>query len=411
MFGTIIWWLNQRYKDHPMRPIMFLGMSLKVLCGLGVGILYTYYYSSGDTWLYFSEATKMTRLARSDLFEYWKALIDLQGEPVSSIFHNQPRALFFTKILSLICLLTNDNYWLASVYFSLFSFSGLWTLANVLIKINNNKSAAILAFILFPSILFWSSGILKESLSMGALAFLTASLIQYSYRLRRFTILWAFLDILFIYLLWKIKYYYAGIFFLVSIPLGLLFIFKHFLPKLLNSTAKQAFFFALFGVVALVGISWLHPNFYFSRIIEVVVDNHDAIVTNSESHNLIHYDNLSKDPIAVLINAPLALVSGLFRPFIGESTEGFKILIGLENLMILSLLVMALLSVPKSVSEETKIYLLALVVYVVIMSVMLSLSTPNFGTLTRYKVGFLPYFIYIISVENRAVKWLNQKLF
>lgn len=386
-------------------------MFLKVAGGLALGALYMSYYPTGDTWAYFSEATELADLARTDISSYWSALMDDKGRPLELNFSRQPRALFFVKLMSIVCLLANDNYWFASIYFSLFSFSGLWVLANVFIKINNNKSAAILAFILFPSVLFWSSGILKESVSVGALAFLTASLIQYTYRLKRFNIFYFILDILLIYLLWKTKYYYAAVFFLVVTPVGVTFLIKQLLPKLFEKTIAQVALFFLVGVVALIGITSLHPNFYFSRIIEVIVDNHNEIVISSESHNIIHFNNLTPSLLDVLKNVPLAFVSGVFRPFIGESMELFKILVGLENLFLLGLLVSAFFSIPKNISEETKIYLIAVVIYIIILSTMLALSTPNFGTLIRYKVGFLPYFVYLISVENRAFKWLNHKLF
>ena len=353
----------------------------------------------------------MAELAREDLTAYWNVLLDPQGKPLLTTFHHQPRALFFVKILSVVCLLTNGNYWLSSMYFSLFSFSGLWVLANVLIKINNNKTAAILAFILFPSVLFWSSGILKESISIGALAFLTASLVQYSYRIKRFNIFFLVIDLLLLFLLWKTKYYYAAIFFLVAIPLSFTFLLKQLLPTILNTSIRQALVFFILIFITLFGVSLTHPNFYFSRIMLVIVDNHDAIVSSSELNDIIHFSDLSANASSMLRNAPLALISGLFRPFLGESADLLKIITGLENLFLVGLLVSAIFSIPKRISDEARIYVITLIIYILIMAIMLALSTPNFGTLTRYKVGFLPYLIYLLTVENKLVLWVNQKLF
>ncbi|MEL7001442.1 MAG: hypothetical protein AAFN93_01775 [Bacteroidota bacterium] len=411
LFSALIWLLYKHYKDHPMQSAMFVGMFLKVSSGLLLGVLYLHYYPSGDTWTYFSEATKLSELARGDVGSYLSALMDSQGRPLAMQFYNQPRALFFVKILSAVCLLTYDNYWLSSVYFSLFSFSGLWVLANVLIRINNNKTAALIAFILFPSVLFWSSGILKESIAIGSLAFLTASILQYSHRLKRLGVIWLLLDVLLIYLLWRTKYYYAGIFLLAVIPLILTFVIKHWLSEMLSSARAQILLFITLSLVTLIGVSMLHPNFYFSRIIKVIVDNHDLMVANSAYMDIIHFDELSTSISSILKNTPLAFVSGLFRPFVGESTAPLKILIGLENLVLLFLLITSFFYFPKNISDEARIYLFALILYVVIMAILLALSTPNFGTLTRYKVGFLPYLVYIISVENGLVKRLNEKLF
>lgn len=390
---------------------MYLGMSLKILSGLALGLLYKYYYPSGDTWLYFFEATRLADLARNDLTTYISAIIDPEAQPIITTFHHQPRALFFVKILSSICLLTGNNYWLTSVYLSLFSFSGLWVLANVLIRLNNNKSAAVLSFVLFPSVLFWSSGILKESISSGILAFLVASLVQYCYQLKRLNIFMILLDVLFIYILWNIKYYYAGVFFLVALPLGLIFLVKYLWSNLFSSVKSQValFVFIMAGTALLVSL--IHPNFYLDRVIGVVVENHNAIVESSESGHVIEYDSLTPDIVGVLKNVPKAFFAGLFRPFVGESSDILWVLVGIENLLIFILVISAVISVPANISDEARLYIIALVFYIIIMSTMLALSTPNFGTLTRYKVGFLPYFVYLITLENRAVKWLNQKLF
>jgi hypothetical protein len=42
--------------------------------------------------------------------------------------------------------------------------------------------------------------------------------------------------------------------------------------------------------------------------------------------------------------------------------------------------------------------------------VFLALSTPNFGTLSRYRAGFLPFFVFVIAYRNPIVEWVSDKI-
>jgi hypothetical protein len=48
--------------------------------------------------------------------------------------------------------------------------------------------------------------------------------------------------------------------------------------------------------------------------------------------------------------------------------------------------------------------LCSVVLYVVALCVFLALSTPNFGTLSRYRISFLPLLFLLITIENPLVK-------
>ena len=93
----------------------------------------------------------------------------------------EPRTTFFIKIVSVFYLLTSNNYWITSIYFSLISFLGSWILTNELVKHNRRlKIPAVLALFYFPEFVFWTSGILKESIAWFCLAVLISYIFAYS---------------------------------------------------------------------------------------------------------------------------------------------------------------------------------------------------------------------------------------
>ena len=57
--------------------------------------------------------------------EYFRVLVGQQAPPSALAYLDQPRALFFDKLLSVVAIFSYRNYWIASVYLSLLSFGGV----------------------------------------------------------------------------------------------------------------------------------------------------------------------------------------------------------------------------------------------------------------------------------------------
>ncbi|MTI29411.1 hypothetical protein E1171_01150, partial [Cytophagales bacterium RKSG123] len=171
LLGILTFWFYRKWKIFPLGGQTFLtGLLVKFLAGISVGLLYTYYYRGGDTFNLFHDASTLADLAFKDPFAYLNACLWNEiPESIASglLFLHQPRALFASKLISIINLITYNNYWLSSLWMSFFSYIGLWFLANSLTSIFPTKeNAATISFLFFPSVVFWSAGILKESIMM-----------------------------------------------------------------------------------------------------------------------------------------------------------------------------------------------------------------------------------------------------
>jgi len=174
----LIYKLYQKIGKGPISRFYYPAIFFKISAGIGIGWVYLYYYQLGDTLLYHHAASYLADQALAEPQIYLKAIFNQEGAIINgnSEFENQPRAFLTVKILSVIHIITYKNYWLSTIYFSLFSFYGFWMLTTKLVIIYPKLTyAAIIAFLFFPSVVFWSSGITKESLSLGAMTFLVAS--------------------------------------------------------------------------------------------------------------------------------------------------------------------------------------------------------------------------------------------
>ncbi|MBL7870287.1 MAG: hypothetical protein JNM78_01650 [Cyclobacteriaceae bacterium] len=385
-------------------PRLFcFALLVKMAMAVSLGLVYLYYYTANDTWLFFTDATTLADYARHDFGSYLKFLWNNDPSSVIEISNMQERSLFLVKIVSFFSFISNNNYWITAIYFSLISFIASWNLFRVIARnFDNSQSAAALAFLFFPSVIFWSSGLVKETLALAGIYFVALVFIKTIKSEKIFWWEWITTFLAF-YAVWNLKYYWAALFLAVVITSILVF----FLQKKIKLLSQYRLFGWSVIFILLSGIvSLLHPNFYLNRFLDVLITNHNDFLRISRPDGIIHYYNLSSSWWSVFINSPWALLSGLFRPVLGEASGATSIVASIENLFLFVLVIACLF---RKWTMKDNLLLLSSGVYIVLLCIFLALSTPNLGTLSRYRVGFLPFFIFIIAYRNPLLDYLLDR--
>jgi hypothetical protein len=100
----------------------------------------------------------------------------------------------------------------------------------------------------------------------------------------------------------------------------------------------------------------------------------------------------------------------LFRPFPWEAGNIFQIMVSIENMIMLVFFFMALVQLKRMNTSPWRLLIFSLIVYVVLACVFITLSTPNFGTLSRYRAGYIPFFALLILIDNPATAKLEKFL-
>ncbi|MBW8051915.1 MAG: hypothetical protein FVQ77_16570 [Cytophagales bacterium] len=460
--------LNNIFKSYPLSKFFYYGLGFKLLAGAGVGLLYFYYYGYGDTLLYHYDAVKLNLHAFDDVVSYFHIVVfgDFPNEIIRNQFTswNQPRVFLMVKIISILDFFTFRNYWVNSLYFSLFSFIGMWYLANTLSRINPNFStASAIAFLFFPSIVFWSSGILKESIAMGSiglfLGFGLNSIAQiqggsrgsggsegvFRYAPPAGGAMRIIVSLLCIWLIWKLKYYYLA----VLMPLFLSYLITELVSKKVRYLKEKFVYkmlvYCIFVILLSTLATQIHWNLNFTRILDITVDSFHKILEKSNADNCIAFENLQPTLKSFLMNSPKALFSALFRPGIWEARSFLQFIAGLENLLVLLLAILAMyyfvkrgmmeqsakqivrvrvppstrgqgvakaffvmprqLAGPCAMLKEFGLLEICFLLYTIVLAVFLAFACPNFGTLLRYRVGFYPFFVYLVLM-NVPFKWI-----
>jgi hypothetical protein len=376
----------------------------RLTMGIAVGLIYTYYYNANDTWQFFEDAKILSALARSNTVDYLKFLFTGNSDDAvwQALFYTQERSVFLVKFISVLALISGDSYWISTLYFSTVSFLAAWLLFTTVSRyFENAKLAAALAFLFFPSVVFWSSGLVKETLALAGIFWMSTIFLRFL-KGEKISVFQFIIGLLALWVAWNLKYYWAALFLVVVVTSVIVHLLQRF-------TLAKSFWWliwsALFVLICTIA-SQVHPNFYFSRFLQVIVSNHDAFVQISKPEGLIHFYNLDASWWSMVINSPWALLSGLFRPWLGEASGFTGLMAAFENLFLLVLLLSNFFR--KSWRTHYGLLLTAILVYVALLCVLLALSTPNLGTLSRYRVGFLPFFVFVIAYGNPLIEKIRQ---
>lgn len=371
----------------------YSALFVKLLAGLALGFLFRDYYGFGDTLVFFQEGEELASLEWSPFWESVTAPT-ISSQPV--------RAIYFVRGVAILVKLTHADYWLASIYCSLISFFGSFYLVGRVSKWKPMWSMPVLiSFLFFPSVVFWTSGLLKESVAFGSMCYLLG--LYFSFLMnRRLTWQQLALGMMALLTFSVLKYYVAAVF----LPLICYLLVYDVIQRMFHWKNKFWLSSLLVFVLLLVPIigllSWLSPNLTYQHFWRVVSENHDLFLEKSAIGTI--------EPIALLggwidgfINLVYYTFSGLFRPLVGEVTSATAIIASIENAF---LLILSLVSIRRLV--WTKIVwspqLLATIMYVFFLALFLSYSVPSFGTLARFKVYFIPFFLLMILIPLRGKK-------
>lgn len=402
-------YLLWKREDALFKKVYGPALLFKLLCGIALGLLYRYYYTAGDTLGYYEDGVRLAELAHTDFSTYTEFL--WKGSKKYAIWHElnfqRPRATFMSKIASVLCLLTASNYWMVSLYLSFVSFIASWYLVKQIIRIRASLVLpAVVGFLFLPSAVFWSSGLIKESIAMAALYFLATIFLKIWLREKTTIYHWLLVSLA-LWVLWNLKYYYLAVFLPV---LATALVMKYLvMPRL--KYRQWYILLPVWGIVFTLPLwvaSKVHPNFYPERFLKVIVDNYQQFTLVSSPGDFIEYPSLKPEVESILLYSPKALLSGLFRPFVWETHTSFQLLVALENLVLILLFITALTKLKDSFRSEQRLLLFSTAVYVILLCIFLALSTPNYGTLSRYKTGFLSFFFLLIACNNPVINRLKR---
>lgn len=391
---VIIYFFTKRY----VKNYWWFGgtLVLKLLAGIGIGILYYNYYQYGDTIKFVEELRHIQEFS----WQEWWLYLTNQHLPESVWFGEiHPRVIVFLKPLVIINLITQGSYWALSLWLSTFSFLACWWFYTVIIRVYPHLQKLIF-FCLFlnPSFVFWTSGVMKESLLVGCVFICQGILLGIVYqKLSKPIWIYALLCLPILLFIWKVKYYFA------ATLIG--FMLPYLLVKIFCKKEKiQLPIYLLIVTLGLFTASFLHPNLRLENVLDAIVTNHDKTIKLSPVKGYIVYTHLEPTIISFVRNMPKALLSGLFSPL--SIQWNIRIV---ESIINWSMLLILGFNLRYYFQYKWKIEVWVCILFISFLAVFLAFASPNYGSLIRYKTVYLPWFWLLILYPYYNFFPINKK--
>ena len=387
--------LSFQPEEGPTKHYWF-GLVAKFGASIAFGLYYFSYLESGDTVAFHQKALELFQLSEESFSRYVNYLFT-GHHPV---FMAEGRNDLFVKILSIPYVATQGNYWISALYLAFFSFLCSWFLfRSVVGHYPKLLIPAFIAFLLWPTSLFWSSGAMKDTLVNGSVFFLAGVCIRYkfgfSFRFSQVTI-----ALLCLAMLFYMKFYLAA---LMGISMGLLAWDKVASTFIEKKTIRMVSGIA--ALIVLIGLtSQLNWNMNLDKLPGAITENYERMKILSEENEIISF-NLDGSYLSLLKNIPHSLYTGLFRPGIWQ-TSSWMIFFGLESLFIYLLVIQNAIFFKHI--KPNQLAILALF-FCMALAALLPMASPNLGSLVRYKSVFVPFLIFLLMATPYRRLFLKKE--
>ncbi len=400
------------YSNNQTRPYFIPALTVKIIGAIAVGMIYQFYYGggrpSGDTFAYFREA-KVIYDAFYESPEIGIKLFLANGEYTADIFNyatkmywfRSPTEYFVIRVIAILSLFTFHTYSAIAVLFAALSFSGIWALYRSFCKLYPRLYKEFALAILFvPSVFFWGSGILKDTITLGALGWATWAIVRIFFERKGINVAIIFL-LISLYTIYSIKIYIL----LCFVPAAILWVFIGNAKKIPSPILRILTLPVLLGLSGLLGyyamveIGEDNARYSLDKMIQTAEITATYLARVSESQQGSIYtlgDDYDFSPAALARKFPFAVNVTLFRPYLWEAYNPVMLLSALESFFTLMLTLVVLFKtglgkVFKSLASEPVVTFC--LVFAIMFSFAIGVSTYNFGSLVRYKIPMFPFYL------------------
>ncbi|MBD81625.1 MAG: hypothetical protein CL840_22085 [Crocinitomicaceae bacterium] len=403
-------------------------MALKLVGGLSFALIYKFYYGYGDTFTYFTSAQILGQIIIDEpiyglklvlnITDYVRAEDYLYNHILVNYF-NGADTFTVIKIAGLLSILGAGLFLPTTLFFSIFAFLGQWKLYLTFVRrYPHLKFELALAHFAIPSVIFWGSGVMKDSLVLGFFGFLVYYIDMVLFQRKYKTIYVAYI-LATTYLIYLIKGYVI----IAFLPAFLSWIFFAFNAKIKNVVIRVFIFPSL-----IVGLSV--ASFYSYFLIENYDEKYSSenLLNRAYIYQVNHYSENDIEgtrsgytfgqyektlPGMATLILPSINVT-LFRPYPWEIKNAVMGITSMESLFIslFSLFVIFRIKFRRLMRYlGSDSFLIMSIVFTLVFSFIVGFSSYNFGALARYKILCLPFYIstlLILTKEDQIRESLKQ---
>ena len=399
--------------DSVNRKYFVPALSVRILGALAMGFIYQYYYHGGDTFNYHTFGSRIV----------WESFIENPGSGLRLIFgstddepgiyqyssripfFHDPNSYFVIRIAAFFDLLTFSTYSATAVLFSVISFVGMWMLFLTFYKQYPHLHQSIaLATFFVPSVFFWGSGLLKDTVIIGCLGIATYH-ISILFIERRIIIRSILVLIGVLYVIFKIRVFVLQAY----LPAVILWIMASNFRSIRSVLIKLmivpfvacALLFSVYYAVVKIGENDVKYSVANLAKTSKITAYDIGFFTGRDAGSRYSLDIPDWTPLGMLQASPAAVNVSLFRPYVWESRNPLMFISSLESAFLLLFSLYVLLKNFRHLFSSLGNYnVLFCLVFSITFAFAVGISTFNFGTLARYRIPLLPFYLLALIIMS-----------
>lgn len=396
-----------RMKGLPFwsAPLLLI---LKFLAGLGLAWIYSNYYSdrsTADVFKLFDDSKHLYAAFDQHPEDYFRMLTGLASDaPYYDRYFNQMNHWFpsfevnqglyydtrtLIRINAFFRLFSLGYY---PIHVLLFSFLALWGLMltwRVFSRGSALNPKLLVAIVFFlPSVLAWTSGVLKESVVMLFTGMFLSGFFALSER--RFTVR-NILSLLFSILGFAVMKAYILLAILPGTVAWIIITWRNFKQPRLTFVLTL-----IVSAVLALNIQYLIPSINFMETLSVKQQAMLRLAHYTDSGSVLFVNPLDPRLMSFVRNWPEAMLNASFRPWVTEADNAMQWFSALENLILALLTLVCFIFYRKQDSPGKLGFLWFCISFVLVLYSITGITTPILGTLVRYRMPALPFFVLAI---------------
>jgi hypothetical protein len=401
----------------------YSGLLVKLIASILICLVYVFYYQGGDTTSYFRDCVsiskafikhpfQMIRLSVSGVdAQVWYAFDFDTWWPMYSY---DVHAFWVDRLVWPLCFVSFHSFIGTTMLLSFICYQAIWRLYQTLVyEFPNLQRQMAIAMFFIPSVVFWGSGILKDSITFAAVALFISSMhkvIKLKKQILRNVLFMIFAS----FLLLKIKPYI----FFALLPGVSVWIAGYYLSQIENKLLKASIapmfivVSALAGYLVLGAIGDSLGDYRVENVLSKAVTTQQDLKQDYYGGSSFDIGDFDPTISGILKKAPLAINAALFRPYLWEGYNPGMLASGIENFVILLLTIYLLLRI-KVINLFRLMFrhhfLFLSVTFSLFFAFSVGLTTSNFGSLVRYKIPAMPLYIASLFIIYASYEELKEE--
>lgn len=413
---------RKKIRDPQIRQYFFPALYLKIIGAVALGLIYQFYYKGGDTFnFYYDTYAIWDAFLNSPLLAFRIIFADV-SDYSPDLYEYTRRIYFFSagdektfnviRLAGFFSFFTFNTYTLIAICFAVVSFTGVWALFRAFYHMYPALHRPF-AFAIFyiPSVYFWGSGLMKDSITLGALGWAFYSF--YFALICRKNIVRNLVILFFCaWIIQSIKIYII----LCFLPAMLFWLFMQYRANIKNKALRIISFPFILAIAipcayfAMIQLTADNARFQLENIAATTQESAEWLETVSklQGGSVYTLGEFDGTLTGMFQKFPRAVWLGLFQPHPWQAgLNPVRLLSSIEATLILILTLLTLYQVGLFHIYTLflrKPVLIFMLVFCLIFAFGVALACNNYGTLVRYRIPQIPFFLamlYIIRYELR----------